>query len=65
MTITFKVTHTPTAATRKLLLSDEKPLAYDSLIKTILSRFNLHGPAEVVYRDEDGDLITLVSSTSV
>ncbi|GAA5971165.1 hypothetical protein JCM3765_006157 [Sporobolomyces pararoseus] len=62
MTITVKVTHALTSTTRKLLLSDEKPLAYDSLLDTILSRFNLQGQAELVYKDEDGDVITLSSN---
>jgi hypothetical protein len=59
MPVTIKVTHTPSATTRKLLV--EPPSTYESLVQLVLSRFQLQGPAELVYTDEDGDLITLVS----
>lgn len=59
--ITFKITHAPSATTRKLLIPIEAIPACDSLIQLSFNRFNLSGPAELVYKDEDGDLITLVS----
>ncbi|GAA5892482.1 PB1 domain-containing protein [Sporobolomyces salmoneus] len=59
--ITFKITHAPSATTRKLLIPIEAIPACDSLIQLSFNRFNLSGPAELVYKDEDGDLITLSS----
>ncbi|GAA6009972.1 hypothetical protein JCM11491_005811 [Sporobolomyces phaffii] len=58
-TVTIKVTHRPSDTTRKLVLPEGNLPAYASLVPTILARFSLEGPAELVYTDEDGDVITL------
>ncbi|GAA5836331.1 hypothetical protein JCM3766R1_003491 [Sporobolomyces carnicolor] len=45
--------------TRKLLLTIPPIPAYESLVEIALARFKLSGRAELVYKDEDGDVITL------
>jgi len=57
----IKITHAPTNTTRKLNLESTSSVA--ELLNLVLIRFSLREPAELVYKDEDGDLITLVRST--
>lgn len=57
---TIKITHAPTNTTRKITLTSTPTFA--EFLNLVLIRFSLREPAELVYKDEDGDIITLVRS---